>query len=117
MEIFDKILDFHTGLALHHITSEANISENSSLTYNKNAFSSYVHINESIFSNQRTSLKVVIGRSKMQHFISTEVERNAAWRKVSSGSHMVIQQRHMPSGKNKLERDFQISKHYLISQR
>ena len=36
---------------------------------------------------------------------------------MSSGTHMVHQQRHMPSGKNKLERDFQISKHHLINQR
>ena len=52
-----------------------------------------------------------------QYFISTEVDRNATGRQMSSGTHVVHQQRHIPSGKNKLERDFKISKHHLISQR
>ena len=55
-------------------------------------------------------------RIQPQYFISTEVDRNTPWRQVSSGTRMVHQQRHMPSGKDKLERDFQISKHHLISQ-
>ena len=50
-------------------------------------------------------------RSEPQYFISTEVDRNTPWRQVSSGTHMIHQQRQMPSGKNKLERDFQISKY------
>ena len=61
-------------------------------------------------------LKVWIGRSKPQHFISTEVNRNAPWRKCPRG-HMTFQQRHVPSGKNKLEGRFQISKHHFLSQR
>ena len=46
-----------------------------------------------------------IDRSHQQYLISTEVDRNTPWRKVSSGTRMVHQQRHMPNGKNKLERD------------
>ena len=46
-------------------------------------------------------------------FKSTEVDRNTPWRKVSAETHMVQQQRQMPSGKNKLERDFQTSKETL----
>ena len=61
--------------------------------------------------------KVQIDRSHPQYFIPTEVDRNTPWLQVSSGTHMVHQQRHMSSLKNKLERDFQISKQYLISQR
>ena len=53
-------------------------------------------------------LKVRIDRSQPQYFISTEVDRNIPWRQVSSGTHMINQQRHMPSGKNTFERDFQI---------
>ena len=53
--------------------------------------------------------------SQPQYFISTEVDRNNPWQNVSSGTHMVHWQRHMPSGKNKLERYFQISKHHFIS--
>ena len=34
----------------------------------------------------------------------TEVKRNTPWWQVSPGTHMV----HVPRGKNKLERDFQI---------
>ena len=34
--------------------------------------------------------------------------------KCPQGLTYVQQQRHMPSGKNKLERDFQISKHHYI---
>ena len=60
--------------------------------------------------------KVRIDRSQLQYFISTEVDRNTPWRQVSSGTRMVHQQRHMPSGET-LERDFQISKHHLKSQR
>ena len=61
-------------------------------------------------------LKVLIDRSQPQHFISTEVDRNAPWRQVCSGTYMAHQQRHMPSGKNKLERDFQINnKHHFIN--
>ena len=56
-------------------------------------------------------------RRHPQYFISTEVDINTPWRQLSLGTHMVHQQRHMLSGKNKLERDFQISKHHLISQR
>ena len=52
-----------------------------------------------------------------QHFMWTEVDRNALWRQVSSGTHTVHQQRQMPIGKNKLERDFQISNHHFISHR
>ena len=49
--------------------------------------------------------KVQIDQSQPQYFISTEVDRNTPWRQVSSGTNMVHQQRHTPSGKNKLERD------------
>ena len=61
--------------------------------------------------------KVWIDRSQPQYFISTEVDRNTPWRQVSSGTHMVHQQRHMPSGKNKLKQDFKISKQHLKSER
>ena len=53
--------------------------------------------------------KVQIDRSQLQYFISTEVDRNTPWWQVSSGTRMVHQQRHMPSAKNKLERDFQVT--------
>ena len=55
--------------------------------------------------------------SQPHYLISTELYRNAPWQQVSSGTRMVHQQRHMLSGKNKLDRDFQISKYHLISQR
>ena len=48
--------------------------------------------------------KAQIDRSQPQFFIPTEVERNTPWRQVYSATHMVHQQRHKPSGKNKLER-------------
>ena len=58
--------------------------------------------------------RVRIDRNQPQYmyFISTEVDKNTPWRQVSSGTHMVHQQTHKPSGKNQLERDFQISKHF-----
>ena len=56
-------------------------------------------------------LKVRINRSQTQYFISTEVDSNSPWPQGSSGTHMVEHQRHMPSGKNKLEPDFQIMKY------
>ena len=49
--------------------------------------------------------KVQIDRSQPQYLISTEVVRNTPWRQVPSGTHMVHEQRHMSSEKNKLERD------------
>ena len=55
-------------------------------------------------------LKVGIDQSQPQYFISTEVDMNTLWRQVSSWTHVVHQKRHMPGGKNKLERDFQIVK-------
>ena len=58
-------------------------------------------------------LKVRIDRSQLQYLISTEEDRNSPWRQVSSGTHMVHQQKHMPSGKNKLVK---INKHHLIRQ-
>ena len=54
--------------------------------------------------------KLRIGRIQPQYFMLTEVKRNAPWRQVSSGTRMVHQKRHMPSGKNKLELDLQIYK-------
>ena len=50
-------------------------------------------------------------------FHITEVDRNTPWRHVSSGNHMIQQQRHMPSGKHKLDRYFQITKQHLISRK
>ena len=44
-------------------------------------------------------LSVRTERRQPQYFISTEVDRNTPWRQVSLGTHMVHQQRHMPSGK------------------
>ena len=41
--------------------------------------------------------KVQIDLSQPQYFISTEVDRNTTWRQVSSGTHMVHQQRHVPN--------------------
>ena len=49
--------------------------------------------------------------------ISSELDRNTPWQQVSSWTHMIQHQRRIPSGENKLERDFPISKHHLISQR
>ena len=51
---------------------------------------------------------VQIDRNQPQYFISTEVDINTPWRQVSPGTRMVHQQRHMPRGKNKLERDFKL---------
>ena len=49
----------------------------------------------------RTILNVIfevrIDRNRPQYDISTESDYNTTWRQVSSGSHMVNQQRHMPS--------------------
>ena len=56
-----------------------------------------------ITDNFEYALKVQIDRIQPQYFISTEVDRNTPLRQVSSGTRMVHQQRHMPSGKNKLE--------------
>ena len=60
-------------------------------------------------------LKVRIDDSKPQYFTSTEVDRNIPLRQVSSGTQVPQAETH--GGKNKLERDFPISKHHLISQR
>ena len=49
--------------------------------------------------------------------ISAEVDRNTHWRHVSAGTYMVHQHKDISSGKNKLERDFQISKHHIFSKR
>ena len=49
--------------------------------------------------------KVQMDGKQPQYIISTEVDRNTPVRQVSSETHMVHQQRHMPSGENKLERD------------
>ena len=63
------------------------------------------------------SLKCDLTERQPQYFISTLVDRNTHWRQVSAGTRMVHQQIYMPSGKNQLERDFQIIKHLLASQR
>ena len=61
-------------------------------------------------------LKVRIDRSQPQHFISTEIDRNAPCRQVFSGTQWSTSRDTCQVGQN-LERDFQISKHYFISQR
>ena len=57
-------------------------------------------------------LKEQNDQNHSQHFISTEVDRD-------SGTHMHGRpaETHMPSGKYKLEQDFLISTHHLITQR
>ena len=42
-------------------------------------------------------------------FYITEVDWNTPWLQMSSRTHMVHQQRHIPSGKNTFQRDIQIS--------
>ena len=45
-------------------------------------------------------LKARIDRIRQQYVRLTVTDRNTTWRQVSSGTHMVHQQKHMPSGDN-----------------
>ena len=56
-----------------------------------------------ITDNFNMLFKVRTDRNQPQFFTPTEV-RSTPWRQVSSGTYMVHQQRHMPSGKTKLDR-------------